>query len=230
VLAIVLAGGFGSRLQEAVSDVPKPMAPINSIPFLTYILNYLEGQKIDEIILSVGYKHSIIQNYYGSSFHEIPLRYVVEDTPLGTGGAIKKALNMTNDKEVLILNGDTFFPVELKKICRSYEANNGLVTIALKHMSDSGRYGSIEIDEFKNIVKFVEKQTSKNGYINGGIYILNTSIFLKFSTPEVFSFEDFLEEAFKLLGANGVVFNNYFIDIGIPEDYEKAQLELMDYV
>lgn len=230
MLAIVLAGGFGSRLQEVVSDVPKPMAPINSIPFLTYILNYLERQKIDDIILSVGYKHNIIQDYYGSSFHEIPLRYVVENTPLGTGGAIKKALNMTNDKEVLILNGDTFFPVELKKVHRSYEANNGLVTIALKHMSDSGRYGSIEIDQFKNIVKFVEKQPSKNGYINGGIYILNTSIFRNFSTPEVFSFEDFLGKNFKLLGANGVVLDNYFIDIGIPEDYERAQLELMDYV
>lgn len=230
MLAIVLAGGFGSRLQEVVSDVPKPMAPINSVPFLTYILLYLEGQKIDEIILSVGYKHNTIQNYYGDSFHGIPLSYAVEDTPLGTGGAIKKALNMTNDKEVLILNGDTFFPVELKKVYRAYEANNGLVTLVLKRMSDSGRYGSIEIDEFKNIVKFVEKQTGKSGYINGGVYILNTGVFRNFPTSEVFSFENFLEENFKLLGANGLVLDDYFIDIGIPRDYERAQLELMDYV
>ena len=217
--AIILAGGLGTRLQSVVSSVPKPMATINNKPFLEYILEFLNNQNTNRVILSVGYKWEVIRNHFGDKYKDIELIYNVEKEQLGTGGAIKDSLKLVKDDKIYILNGDTFFDIDLSKM----KLNNGLIEIALKEMKEFDRYGVVEIDENRYVQNFKEKSYYKQGYINGGIYLLKRDIFDNFNLSEKFSFEEFLEKNFKSLKAKGRIFNNYFIDIGIPEDYEKAK-------
>jgi D-glycero-alpha-D-manno-heptose 1-phosphate guanylyltransferase len=225
--AIILVGGFGTRLQNVVKDVPKPMAQINNKPFLEYLLNYLSQYKIDHIILSVGYKKNIIMDYFKTGYKNIKITYSQEDKPLGTGGALKKALQYVNNDKVLVFNGDTFFDINLDTLKRNSRKHNK-ITIALKEMENIERYGSVELDKFNNISNFKEKQFFTKAFINGGIYLLSKSIFEDYKKT-IFSFEDFLEKNFHNLNANGVILNNsYFIDIGVPEDYRKAQLDFKE--
>jgi len=217
--AIILAGGLGTRLQSVVSSVPKPMAPINNKPFLEYILEYLNNQNIKRVILSVGYKWEVIKDYFGNKYKNIELIYNIEKEQLGTGGAIKDSLKYVENDKVYVLNGDTFFDIDLS----SMELKDNLIEIALKEMKNFDRYGVVEIDENGYIQNFKEKAYYKEGLINGGIYLLSREVFNSFDLPKKFSFEWFLENNFKNLKAKGKIFNSYFIDIGIPEDYKKAK-------
>ena len=144
--AIILAGGFGTRLASVV-DVPKPMAPINDIPFLEYLLNYLSKYNITKVHLALGYKHEVISTYFGATFKAIKLNYVIEDTPLGTGGAIKKALIHVESEAVFIINGDTFFDVDLLEMGHYFDQKEASVMLALKPMQNFDRYGVVELNE-----------------------------------------------------------------------------------
>lgn len=220
--AIILAGGLGTRLKHLLNNVPKPMAPVNNLPFLEYIFKYLKSQNISSVILSVGYKYKSIQAYFKYSFHGIKIQYSIEETPLGTGGAIKKAMELVESKNAFILNGDTFFNVDLSKMQKAHLITNSKFTLALKELTDFDRYGLVEI---KNniVINFLEKQPTKSGLINGGTYLLNRDEFLKTDWPERFSFEkEFLETYYKNWHFNAYISTGYFIDIGIPEDYYKA--------
>ncbi|ADG94572.1 Nucleotidyl transferase [Arcobacter nitrofigilis DSM 7299] len=224
--AIILAGGFGTRLQTIVKDVPKPMAPINEKPFLEYIFNYLSKYAIKHIILSVGYKKEIIQEYFKKEFNNIKITYSIEDEPLGTGGAIKKALECVKGNKSFVLNGDTLFNIDLNEFTES--SKNNKISIALKEMKNIERYGSIEVNENNTITSFKEKQFFKKAFINGGIYLLYKDIFINYN-KDIFSFENFLENNFKNLNAKGILFNDsYFIDIGIPTDYKKAEIDFKE--
>lgn len=218
--AIILAGGLGTRLRSVISDVPKPMAPVNNKPFLEYILDYLNKQGIKKVILSVGYKWDIIENYFGNKYKNMEIVYNVEKERLGTGGAIKDSLKHVKSDGVYVLNGDTYFNIDLKELKLD---NDIKITLALREMKDFDRYGVVEITKDGYIQKFKEKAYYKKGLINGGIYLINKHIFDEFDLPKSFSFEEFLEENFRTLKAKGKVFSGYFIDIGIPEDYEKAK-------
>jgi D-glycero-alpha-D-manno-heptose 1-phosphate guanylyltransferase len=223
--AIVLAGGFGTRLQKVVNNVPKPMAPINDKPFLFYLLKFLQKNSIDRVILSVGYKWEIIKEYFGEKFDNIDLIYSMENEPLGTGGAIKKALSYLENDQSYVLNGDTFFNISLNELRLN---KNSKIILALKKMQNFDRYGNVKIDDNGSIIAFEEKKFTENGNINGGIYFLRKNIFDEFDLPKKFSFEEFLEENYKKLNAKGKIFNNYFIDIGIPKDYEKAKKDFSE--
>ena len=224
---IILAGGFGTRLQSVIKDIPKPMAMVNGIPFLEYILMYLSNYNIINVVLSVGYKKNIIKNYFTNKYKDIKITYSVEEKPLGTGGAIKRALEFIKSDKVFVLNGDTFFDIDLNILKENAKKQNK-VSIALKEMKNIKRYGSIELDEFNNIANFKEKQFFQKAFINGGIYLVNKNIFDGYNET-IFSFENFLENNFHNINANGVIFNSsYFIDIGIPEDYKKAQLDFKE--
>jgi D-glycero-alpha-D-manno-heptose 1-phosphate guanylyltransferase len=225
--AIVLAGGLGTRLRSVVTDVPKPMAPIGDKPFLEYILRYLQKNAVTKVILSVGYKWKTIKEYFGDKFDNIELVYSVEDEPLGTGGAIKKAMNQVKNSQVYIINGDTFFDVDLKNL--SLEDNSKLI-LSLKHMINFDRYGCVESDDKNLVTAFTEKGYRESGNINGGIYLASKDIFDGYNLDEKFSFEEFMQENFKTLKASVKVFENYFIDIGIPEDYERAQSEIKNHI
>jgi len=225
--AIILAGGLGTRLRSVISDLPKPMAPIGDKPFLEYILKYLEKNGVKKIILSVGYKWEIIKEYFGSSFNGIELIYSVEDEPLGTGGAIKKAISQVVGEQVYIINGDTFFDVNLKSLTLK---DSSKLMLSLKHMKKFDRYGCVESDENNLVTEFTEKSYREVGNINGGIYLVSKDIFYGFNLDSIFSFEEFMQNNFKKIKISSIVFENYFIDIGIPQDYEKAQNEIKNYI
>ncbi|EAK9910772.1 D-glycero-D-manno-heptose 1-phosphate guanosyltransferase, partial [Campylobacter coli] len=191
--AIVLAGGLGTRLRSVVQDLPKPMAPINGEPFLAFVLEHLKKQGITEVILSVSYKYELIQEYFKDEFHGMRIRYNIEKELLGTGGAIKDALKLIKN-EVYVLNGDTFFDIDLKKLVLS---NSNKICIALKQIQNFDRYGTVNIDKQGLVTSFEEKVFKKQGLINGGIYLLKKDIFDKFDLEKKFSFEEFLQENYK---------------------------------
>ncbi|MBR0123413.1 MAG: nucleotidyltransferase family protein [Bacteroidales bacterium] len=219
---IILAGGFGTRLQSVVSDLPKPMAPVQNRPFLEYQLDYLKQSGINDVILSVGYLHDVVIRHFGDCYNDIRLKYAIENHPLGTGGGIKFATSLMCGEDALVLNGDSFFNINIEKFHSFYEKYHPDILLALKYMDDLSRYGGVEIDNEGNIVAFREKGLIKDGgYINGGIYLFNKNILNDF--PERFSFEKELLENPDGLKVMGLPFDSDFIDIGIPEDYNKIQ-------
>lgn len=222
--AIILAGGLGTRLRSVVNEVPKCMAPICNKPFLHYQLQYLSRFKdISHVVLSVGYLKEIIFEWI--SRHDFPfdISYAIEETPLGTGGGIKHALTKLRDDETFILNGDTFFDVNLQQLHQTGAGGKQAITIALKEMNDFNRYGTVILDKDGIIEKFNEKKPCGKGLINGGIYYLNLKNISLSEFPDKGSFErDVLEKNVSNKILRGYISNGYFIDIGIPEDYKKA--------
>ncbi|MDL0105753.1 D-glycero-D-manno-heptose 1-phosphate guanosyltransferase [Campylobacter vicugnae] len=214
--AIILCGGLGTRLRSVISDVPKPMAPIKNKPFLAFVLEYLKKQNISRVVLAVSYKYEIIQEYFGNSYLGMQILYSIEKEPLGTGGAILEALNLINSNSCYVLNGDTFFDVNLDRL----KLDNSDICVALKPMKNFDRYGSVDIDNNSYISAFNEKKFTSNGLINGGVYLIKKNIFNSFNLPNKFSFEEFFQENFLIFNAKATVFDDYFIDIGIPQDYK----------
>ncbi|HEF7796779.1 TPA: nucleotidyltransferase family protein, partial [Campylobacter jejuni] len=212
--AIILCGGLGTRLKSVIKDIPKPMAPINDKPFLEFIFEYLKKQGIKEVILAVSYKYEVIQEYFKDEFLSIKIKYSIEKEPLGTGGAIKEALKFIKN-EAYVLNGDTFFDIDLTKL----KLNGNRICLALKQMNDFDRYGTVNVDKHGFVMSFEEKVFKKQGLINGGIYLLAKDIFNEFDLEKKFSFEEFLQENCEKLKTRAEIFNDYFIDIGVPEDY-----------
>lgn len=230
--AIILAGGFGTRLKSVVADVPKPMASVCERPFLAYIMDYLAKANFSKVVLSIGYKGEVIQSYFGNQYKGIAVDYAVEATPLGTGGGILNATATFDESPILVLNGDTFFDVQLEDFYRFYKESKADLVFALKPMIDFERYGTVVLNQSNRIIQFKEKQYQQSGLINGGAYILKQSIFKNqgFSIGQRFSFEaDFLEKYVGALNFTGFVQDRYFIDIGIPEDYAQAQIDFLDW-
>jgi D-glycero-alpha-D-manno-heptose 1-phosphate guanylyltransferase len=225
--AIILAGGLGTRLREAVPDLPKCMAPVAGKPFLSYVIDHLRMQGIERFIFSLGYKWGVIENYLQKEYSTLSYSSVIEEEPLGTGGAIKLALRKFASGNVAIANGDTLFKVNLTEVFKTHRSNSAECTLALKPMQNFDRYGVVETDNSGRISSFQEKKFYKDGLINGGIYLLNKEKFIARSFPERFSFEkEYLENFCDEGNFYGSVQNEYFIDIGIPEDYKRAQDEL----
>ena len=222
--AIILAGGLGTRLRSAVPDLPKCMAPVAGKPFLEHVIDYFLAQGINEVILAVGYKSEIIINFVKDRYPELTVEFSIEKELLGTGGAIRQAAEMATHKNILVLNGDTIFKVDVKSLAEFHEVASADCTIVLKPMTNFERYGVVEISDDQRISSFREKKFYNKGYISGGIYALNVESFMKEALPEKFSFEkDYLEALYQHRNMFGIVQDNYFIDIGIPADYEQAQ-------
>jgi len=228
--AIILAGGLGTRLRSAVADLPKCMAPVDGIPFITFVIAYLQQQGITKFIFSLGYKSEVVTAYLQQQYRGLEQSYVIEEEPLGTGGAIKLACESTTTPHVLVVNGDTLFDVDITTFADFHFKHTANCSIALKHMQDFSRYGSIEIEQNGLIKAFNEKQYCRVGYINGGIYILEVKQMLENNLPAKFSFETgFLERHTGTLQLFGFTQDAYFIDIGIPEDYQTLINYWKDY-
>nr|WP_308758073.1 nucleotidyltransferase family protein [uncultured Bacteroides sp.] len=222
---IILAGGFGTRLRSVVSEVPKCMAPVGEKPFLWYLLKYLTHYDVSRVILSVGYLREIIYKWIDEVRGEFPFEfdYAVEEVPLGTGGGIRLALQKAEEEELVILNGDTFFDVDLAELMVEHKRMDGHLTIALKLMKKIDRYGTVDLSSDGHIITFHEKSYCKEGLINGGVYVINKRKLSLCDQPEKFSFEIAIVKKLCELGTlYGVVFDGYFKDIGIPEDYKQA--------
>ena len=225
--AIILAGGLGTRLRSAVPDLPKCMAPVAGKPFLYYVIEHLTKQGVDHFIFSLGYMHEVIEAFLHENYPSLKYELSIEAEPMGTGGAIRLACVKAIDKNVLVSNGDTLFKADVNKLVAFHKQADAACTLALKPMQDFDRYGVVEINQEGYIQSFKEKQHYAEGYINGGVYALNVRRFLELDLPGKFSFEkDYLEKYYTTEKMLGLVQDEYFIDIGIPEDLAKANVEM----
>lgn len=224
--AIILAGGFGTRLKSIVNELPKPMALIKNKPFLIYLLNQLHKYHFDRIILAAGYKYEVLESYFGSSYKGIELVYSVEKEPLGTGGAIFKASGLIASDYYFVLNGDTFFEVDFDNMERIFNKNKSGLMVALKPMINFDRYGAVVISDDK-VLSFNEKKFCEKGLINGGTYLISCNWLKEQAPGNTFSIEkDILEKKVSTENITYYISDSYFIDIGLPEDYFKAIEEL----
>jgi D-glycero-alpha-D-manno-heptose 1-phosphate guanylyltransferase len=223
--AIILAGGFGTRLCEVVSDVPKPMAPIAGRPFLEILLTSLSRKGFTRAILALGYKSEIIISHFGNRFAKMAIDYVVEDQPLGTGGAVRLAINKVTQDHIFIFNGDTYLDLEASVVEQSWKQSSNPKIVGCQ-VPDTARYGRLVVDKTR-VVGFSEKGVSGPGLINAGCYVLPRNALDNFKAGEAFSLETHYliphvaSERFDLFTTQGK-----FIDIGVPEDYARAQTEL----
>lgn len=221
----ILAGGLGTRLRSVVSEVPKCMAPVAGQPFLWYLLEQLRRYDVERVILSVGYLREVIQDWVAEHAAEYPFefRFAVEEQPLGTGGGIKLASSMAEGPELVVLNGDTFFDVNLDLLLAARRGSGLPVALALKPMRDFDRYGTVLSGADGVIRAFREKQHCSEGLINGGVYAIDLRSGVFDGVPVKFSFEkEVLEPQCGRGRLYGLVQDGYFIDIGIPEDYARA--------
>lgn len=219
--AVVLAGGFGTRLKECIDNIPKPLAPINGRPFLFYLLDYLYANGIHRVIISTGYLAEKVEEAIGSSYRGMTVEYSVEDTPLGTGGGIKKALKNCTEEDIVVCNGDSFFDVDLFEM-RDFHFNSGCpVTLAAKFIENAHRSGLLQFENGR-LLGFTENGIAPSGFINGGVYFLKRSLLEEIS-EDTFSFEKTVLAGGYDIGVYES--DGYFIDIGVPDAYKLAEKE-----
>jgi D-glycero-alpha-D-manno-heptose 1-phosphate guanylyltransferase len=229
--AIILAGGFGTRLRSVVSDVPKPLAPIDGRPFLAWLCDALIQQGVTAITLSVHHEWEKIRDYFNAHPLTVPLDYAVEDKPLGTGGAMAFAMKEAKiSQPVLVLNGDTFVTVDYQALYQQHITQHAVMSMVLRAVPDTGRYGDIAVSNGV-VTSFNPGTPGKAGLINAGVYVLSPSVFDGHEMPEAFSFEvDFMQQKVQALKPGAFIAEDYFIDIGIPADYSRACHELPEII
>lgn len=221
--AILLAGGLGTRLRSVVNDRPKPMALIQEKPFMEYVIRELAAQGIDHIIFAVGYKGSMVEEYFGDGqAFGVQASYAYEESLLGTAGAIKNAAKFMTDQEVIALNADTFYKIDYHRLTEIKEAMDLDMTLVLREVEDVSRYGQAVLTN-NRLTGFNEKTDQPiRGTINGGVYLLSRDLIDTIPEGKVSLEQDmiprWLAEGRRL---GGFVNDGYFIDIGIPQDYYR---------
>jgi D-glycero-alpha-D-manno-heptose 1-phosphate guanylyltransferase len=224
--AIILAGGLGTRLRSVVSDVPKPMAPINGVPFLALLLDNLISNDVTHFVLSVGYQNEKIINYFGANYKGAKISYAVEETPLGTGGGLLLALDSLDQTDpVFLLNGDTHFDIETQRLLDFHNSQGSVVSFSLFRANEEDRFGSIRLTESGHISDIPEKKAQIGELANGGVYVLNPAALKgRFPSNKVLSFETDIINTLLNNGETlcGLEFNAPFLDIGVPKDYARA--------
>ena len=220
--AIVLAGGFGTRLREMVPNLPKPMAPICGRPFLKILLASLSKKGFKRIILSLGFMADKISECFGEHFLGMELIYVVEDMPLGTGGAIRLALSACKSDHAFIFNGDTYLDLDVDEVEKVWQDTHQPIIVG-REVSDTSRYGQlIATNGFVKV--FSQKGSFATGLINAGCYVLARNQLDHIPLNHNFSLEEeYLENMVTQLPFRVFITNGLFIDIGVPEDYLRAQ-------
>jgi len=221
--AVVLAGGFGTRLRSVITDVPKPLAPIRGRPFLCLLLDMLASQGIRRVVLATGYMGDKVVETLGSQWRGMALVYSQEDQPLGTGGAIAKAAAHIEGDAWFVLNGDTYLSLDYPSFDAQVREAGALLGMALAHVPDVARYGAVRVEQGR-VAGFVEKGESGPGYINAGVYRIERGLMASFRAATPFSFENtvLVSEAERGV-VTGYTRTDAFIDIGVPEDYARAQ-------
>ena len=224
---IILAGGLGTRLRSEVPKLPKCMAPVNSIPFIDYVVDYFLSQQVERIIFALGYRSEILIEHLSEKYSQIDICFSIDPQPLGTGGAIQLAASKAHAENVFVTNGDTLFKADLSQLENVHLCKEAECSLTLKPMRDFDRFGVVEMDKNNQIISFKEKKHYSEGLINGGIYALNIPGLIHKKLGESFSFEkDYLEKFVTHNKIYASVQNEYFIDMGIPEDYRRAMEEL----
>lgn len=225
--AIVLAGGFGTRLAHVVPDVCKPMAPVAGRPFLRFIMDQLAAAGFDRAVVADGYRREQIEGFFGSAYRGMAIEYSPEVTPLLTGGAVRRALGRCESDWVFVLNGDTWLDVDFAAMeaVASDAPEDASAVIAVKRMHGFERYGTVDVDADGTLTAFHEKRPCEEGLINAGVYLLRRDALD--NMPEKFSLEsDYFERVVGDGSLRAAECAGGFIDIGVPEDYELAQTML----
>lgn len=223
--AIILAGGRGTRLGELTKDIPKPLLPVAGRPFIFHVLDYLNEQGIKKVILSVGYLGHQFEKLLGKNYQELSLDYSIEETPLGTGGALAEALSMVQEKNVFAFNGDTLFQADLKELEKRHDWQQAALSLVLRHVEDTSRYGRIEFEK-ELVTHFHEKGIAGPGHINGGIYLVQKKQWPSFEKETCSLESEVLPQMIHKGKVACITSDQYFIDIGVIEDVEKGQKEL----
>lgn len=235
--AVILAGGLGTRLRDVYSSGPKCLAPVAGHPFLEYVLTWLRLQGVTEVVLCVGYKRSSVKRYVGSGRKwGLSVKYSIERRLLGTGGALKKAERLISGGRMLVINGDTLVKADLRELIRFHERRRAPVTMLLIRVRDSGRYGAVRLDRRQRVTAFLEKERQEQRaraprrLINAGVYILEKKVLGRIRTLQPASLErDVFPGLAESRRIGGFVSNGRFIDIGVPEDFWRAQRELREW-
>lgn len=225
---IILAGGLGSRLGEIAVDDPKCLVNILGKPFIHYLFDYLIRENFDHVILSLGYGATRISTWLETNKYPFDITMLVEKEQLGTGGAIKNVITAVRGDSSFVMNGDTLFKVDTDAMQDVHLKKTSDITIALKPMMDIERYGSVRMNNDDRIIRFKEKEPLEQGLINGGIYIVRKSLFEKIDQT-VFSFEKEVLEYTDQFQVYGYVDDAYFIDIGTPKDYKRANIDFLNF-
>ena len=224
ITAVILAGGMGTRLQNIVSDRPKVMAEINGRPFITYLLDQLVDVGINQVFISTGYMARLIKETIGFSYKGLQVEYSREKTPLGTAGALKLAEQIVDAEYCLVMNGDSYTEFDPISLFMSCKQKNASIVLLVKMATDTSRFGTIQMNEQNEIVRFVEKgETTGSGLINAGVYIMKTTALQKIPDVAPCSLEyDFFPS---MIGKDiyGYEADGRFIDIGTPESYFQAE-------
>jgi D-glycero-alpha-D-manno-heptose 1-phosphate guanylyltransferase len=221
--AIVLVGGLGTRLRPLVSDVPKPLAPVAGRPFLAWVLDHLAGAGVARTILAAGYMADAVESAIGDRWQGMAIDYSVEDSPLGTGGAVRKASALLHGEAAHVVNGDTFLRYSPARLADATRRAGAGIGIALAAVEDVARYGAVE-REGDTIVGFSEKGRHGAGWINAGCYFLPSDTIAALPGAAAFSLEGDVVAPLAAAGrAIGHAETSDFIDIGVPEDYRRAQ-------
>jgi D-glycero-alpha-D-manno-heptose 1-phosphate guanylyltransferase len=225
--AIVLAGGLGTRLRAVVPDLPKPMAPVSGRPFLEILLTMLAARRFERVVLSLGHLADKVVKHFGTTFAGMDLVYEIEQAPLGTGGALRVAIARARSDHVFVINGDTFLDLEFEAVEAQWQRER-LPIIAVKEVADASRYGRLNVsDGF--VTGFVEKGAAGGGLINAGYYVFPTDIAAELPARDTFSLErDFLQPAVPTRHIRVFESRGRFVDIGVPEDFSRAQVELAE--
>lgn len=223
--AVILAGGKGTRLKSVVSNVPKPMAPIHDRPFLEYLMDYWINQGISKFILSVGYMKESIISHFGENYKSASIEYSEENQPLGTGGGLIAASKKIKET-FLLINGDTFFEININSLLHFHTEKNSHWTFSLFSSTHLERYMAMYVSEDGEILSLAPRDFSVKNLSNGGVYLVEPSVLsnVNYQKGDYMSLEDDLLPY--ILSSNskvfGLEFKDNFIDIGLPEDYFKA--------
>lgn len=229
--ALILAGGLGTRLKYTVPDKPKCLAPVAGQPFLDFVVDHAIKNGVEHIVFCLGYMASLIESHVQERYSgHVAITIVLEEEALGTGGAIKNGAKYIKGDRFFALNGDSLFAIAYDDLEMGNNEQDIIATIGLKPMVNFERYGTVILDDKGMIQSFLEKQAMESGLINGGTYLINKEKFLNLELPEKFSMEkDVLEVYSSQNQIGGVISDAYFIDIGIPEDFEKASQDLANH-
>jgi len=225
--AVLLAGGRGTRLESVSGGLPKPLMLVGGRPFIEHVLDNLVKAGCDHIVIAASYKWELLRDHLGSSYKGCALGWSIETQPLGTGGAIRQAFKLFDLAAAFVQNADTLFRVNLDALEKQHLASRATVTVGLREVPDVARFGEVVIDEGGRIVLFSEKGRHGRGLINGGVYLIDGHVWLDSQSLKAFSFErDFLQKRIETEALYGYQADGYFIDIGVPDDLERARRDL----
>lgn len=223
--AIILAGGFGTRLRGVADHVPKPLAPVAGRPFLAWLLDALAEQQLRHVVLATGYRGDQIEGALGKRWQAMSLEYSREPQPLGTGGAVALAMQRISGDACFVLNGDTWLELRYAAFDRAVNDAAARLGVALAHVPDVARYGAARL-EGRRVTGFDEKGATGAGFINAGVYWMRRNLLDNRPSGTTFSFEhDVLMPVVTRESVVAFAETKDFIDIGVPEDYCRAQAQ-----